>query len=374
MNIKRILFVEDEKPQLDRFESAVGDWNAEQGKKKRKFEWHLCTDVSSADAALREQRFDCALFDLRLPAGTAGRKTEPAGSDLALNALNELGIPVGLMSADLSVVSTELTQQTLVKQFNKGTIDRGDGTKDAYAQAIEWFAEYWEMMDVLSAARARMERAGGEIFVERIWPRWDKLEAMERSDPKALAGVVTRQYVTHLADLLGIDAPDAESWHPFENYVTPPLLADRAHTGDIFEIDGELWIVLTPQCDMATGKVKSVLLARCVPGIDKWKEQVAAFRAATSKSAKKEPSTFLRDFVNQNLPVSRHFLPPLPGSDTPMLVTFTDVRTIPMPEIVPILGQRKASVATPFLPNLVQRFGAYISRTGQPNIDIGKLS
>lgn len=38
------------------------------------------------------------------------------------------------------------------------------------------------------------------------------------------------------------------------------------------------------------------------------------------------------------------------------------------------LEQREASIATPFLPNIVQRFGAYISRTGQPNIDIGRLS
>lgn len=373
MNIKRILFVEDEKTQRDRFESAVGDWNRERAEEGRKFDWFLCTDVSGADAALREQRFDCALFDLRLPAGTAGRNTEPAGSDLALKALRDLGVPVGVMSADLSVIAPELSEHALVKQFNKGEIDRGDGSKDAYAQAIEWFASYWGMMNALGAARARMDRAGGEIFTNRIWPRWDKLEEMERGDPMALEGVITRQYVSHLADLLGIDTPEAESWHPFENYVTPPLLADRAHTGDIFEIEGGLWVVLTPQCDMATGKIASVLLARCEPGIEKWKDHVAVNRNPPSNNAKRDAQKFLSGYVNQNLPASQHFLPPLPGTDNPMLVKFNDVMTKPKQAIHDLLGQRNASVATPFLSNLVQRFGAYVSRTGQPNIDINKL-
>lgn len=374
MTSKRILFVEDDDQQLDRFRSAVGDWNAQKASDGQQFEWILCKDVAEADTALRDQRFDCALFDLRLPTGTAGKSTEPAGSDLALRALNELGIPIGVMSADLSVISPELADKQLVRQFNKGQIERGDGSRDAYVDAIDWFASYWQMMEVLGKARARMERAGGDIFSHRIWPRWESLEALE-NDPDALAGVITRQYVSHLADLLGIDSPDAVTWHPFENYVTPPMLADRAHTGDIFDLDGELWVVLTPQCDMATGKVPSILLAHCVTGIDKWHENVATSKDANqSKKVRDDARKFLRMYVNQSLPASQHFLPPLPGTNAPVIVKFGNVMTRPKDDIQAQLDNRKASVATPFLSNLVQRFGAYISRTGQPNIDIDKLS
>jgi hypothetical protein len=172
---------------------------------------------------------------------------------------------------------------------------------------------------------------------------------------------------------LGLDDPENVSWHPFENYVSPSLLTHRAHTGDIFRLDGELWVVLTPQCDMAVGKIEQAILAKCVPGIPKWAENLKALRSAQSKSQRREPSEFLRQYVNQNLGAGRHFLPPLPESDEPLLVHFSSIRAILLSELNNLLNHRIASTAAPFLANLVQRFGAYISRLGQPNIDIDRL-
>lgn len=375
MRVMRVLFVEDEEPQLDRFRTAAEDWNREQEETGRRFLWVECSDAAAAEEALRTQRFDCALFDLRLPKGTIGKSTEPIGSELALNTLTRLGIPVGIISADLSVLDPKLQEYRQVRQFRKGAIERGDGSKDAYAQVIDWFAAQWEMMEVLSSARSTMEQAGAEIFLQRIWPRWEKLEALERGDNKALTGIVTRQYVTHLADLLGIDSPDGTTWHPFENYVSPALLTDRAHTGDILDVEGTLWIVLTPQCDMATGKVAHILLAKCRPGIEKWAENIAFLKDADASGASKEKARrALSSLVNQNVPSSHHFLPPLPDTSEPLTVLFGELTTLSREEITARLGDRKASVATPFLSNLVQRFGAYVSRTGQPNIDIARLS
>ena len=52
------------------------------------------------------------------------------------------------------------------------------------------------------------------------------------------------------------------------------------------------------------------------------------------------------------------------------MVQFREVVTRPLAELNACLDKREASIALAFLPNLIQRFGAYISRTGQPNIDI----
>jgi hypothetical protein len=55
-----------------------------------------------------------------------------------------------------------------------------------------------------------------------------------------------------------------------------------------------------------------------------------------------------------------------------MVVEFKTLRTVPSNDLD--LGKRIASIAPAFVPNLVQRFGAYVSRTGQPNIEVSHFA
>ena len=149
----------------------------------------------------------------------------------------------------------------------------------------------------------------------------------------------------------------------------PALLENRPHTGDLFKFNDELWIVLTPQCDMATQKAISVLLARCnpSPAIDVWRGRLRELRDV-SGNKRKSAEDFFKKLVNQAEP-AQHFLPPLEENGQPLMVDFKDLLTVPLAELQGRLSDRVASVATPFLGNLTQRFGAYVSRMGQPNID-----
>jgi len=367
---KHILFVEDDETQRDMFASAVSDWNDAHKGDERFFTFDVAETVESAQAALDRLRCDAALFDLRVKSDIGG-KTEPRGNDLALFALRQRGVPVAIISANAGEVEEAVREAGSVGIFDKND-EEGEG--NYYDRALAWLGAQWDMMEVLGAARRAMESSAADIFLLRLWPRWKMFADLETADRAELEKIVTRQYVSHMADLLGIDDPDNATWHPFENYMSPALMSSRAHTGDIFRFDGVLWVVLTPQCDMATGKVESALLAKCVPGIHDWDANVAAFRAAESNNALKNSKKFLDKYLNQNLEPSRHFLPPLPGEAEPIIVHFSAIMTKPLEELNAQLETRVASIATPFLSNIVQRFGAYISRTGQPNIDIRRLS
>jgi hypothetical protein len=182
-----------------------------------------------------------------------------------------------------------------------------------------------------------------------------------------------RSYASHIAEILGLDSDDTAKWHPFENYIRPALQEARSHTGDIFQLDGMLWVVLTPQCDMATKKTKSVLLACCEsnPKVETWKEAIAGLKSDSAKQ-KRSAEEFLGKLINQAQPGS-HFLPPLVNGQ-PMTVNFKHLRTIDLSELEGKLSDRIASISPPFLTNLTQRFGAYVSRVGQPNIDMANLS
>lgn len=359
-----MLVVEDEDRMVTLMKDALEAWNEASEKASRRFEAVFVKSVEGAAKEVLDRKIDCALIDLRLPSDDSTKLTDSSnGNTLAASLLREIGIPVAIISGHPGEAEPSLVDGKTVRAFEKAD--------DGYEMAVSWLAEQWALMDALRTVRQKLERSTAEVFAQRIWPNWSRMETAIGHDNEKLATVIARQYASHTAELLGQDAGGA--WHPFENYIIPSYIADRAHTGDIFYLDNVNWIVLTPQCDMATGKVPNVLLAECSLGADKWDENIAALKAADSKSKKKDPTKFLRDFVNQNLPASMHFLPPLPGTDKPLLVQFGKIRTIPLTELNGLLGARIASVSPPFLSNLVQRFGAFISRTGQPNIDVEHL-
>lgn len=358
--VQRLLFVEDEKGQQTLFNDALNEWN--QANAGKRFELEMAETYDAGLAALDRTRFDGALLDLRLT-GSGGRTS---GELLAARCVTYYGIPAAIISGHPGDYDRSSNSGMLA------VFDKGDG--DAYEKAMEWFGNLWHMMKVLGNTRANVQKLGAAVFYRQVWPRWQKYESLSGIDDSQLIGIVSRQYASHIADTLGIDSDENVKWHPFENYIQPALQEARPHTGDVFRLDGKLWIVLTPQCDMATQKVAIVLLANCEPSpaIEEWKEHLTGLQANASNNKKKAAERFFGKLVNQAEP-AQHFLPPLEGGQ-PLMVDFKMLLTIPLAELQGRLSERVASVATPFLGNLTQRFGAYVSRMGQPNIDIGHLS
>jgi hypothetical protein len=355
-----MLFVDDEPIQQERFQDAVSDWNAANAQKT--FEPVILSGSASAIEALTHARFDCALFDLKLATGE-GTDTNLSGNRLAKIGLEDVGMPVGIISGYPEDVAEDLAQRHLVRAFRK--------TPGAFGEAVSWLGGMWDMMEVLGATRRRIRKSGAEIFAGRIWPRWQAYRDVALAG-SSLEPIVTRQYAAHIAELMGLDGGENPEWHPLEAYLLPALHSDRIHTGDIFREEGSLWVVLSPPCDMAAD-VTDVLLAKCATDLNdqdpSWQSRLEQLRngiAAGQIPAK--VGKYFRDLVNQNIEVSKHFLPPLDGH--PLRVDFKQLQVRPLADLQAELDQRIASVAPAFLTNLTQRFGAYISRTGQPNISI----
>ena len=360
MGVKHILFVEDKEQQRDLFKTTVDEWNQANVENNREFVVQTRDSFASGKEALTNFRFDCALFDLRLPGPAGGPREIPSGNELALIGLHENGIPVGIITGLQDDLAKELEDSDTVRIFDKGDAD-------SYANAIAWFAGQWNMMDALASARKHMQGLAADVFVKRMWPQWSAISDAAGDDSERLVRIVTRQYVNQMGELLGLE--QGGGWHPFECYISPSMEPDRAQTGDDFVLDGARWIVHTPQCDMANGRSANVLLAFCDPDqLTDWDANVTKLREATPEQVDKR-SSYFRGLVNQKEPAC-HFMPALPGEIKPLMVQFTKLMTKPLAELNDSLDSRKASVSAPFLSNLTQRFGAYISRTGQPNIDV----
>lgn len=358
----RVLFVEDDTSQVQLFMDALNDWH--NLNKDRQIQVFHAGNYGEAKRKLEELRLDAALFDLRLPPMSGGKSAAKNGNLIATESLRDVGIPVGIISGNPADIDPGIESLKLIQKF-----DKGDG--DVYSKVVDWLASKWTMMTVLRSARQQIQASGADIFVKRLWPRWQTYQGLTGASEEELTRIVTRQYVGHVAEILGLDGVGNAPWHPYECFIHPALLDNRPHTGDLFRLDDGLWVILTPACDMATEKAKTVLLARVSEDSHPdWNSKIAGLRAEQVSNSTR---AYFSRLVNQNVDASEHFLPPLKDGP-PMMVKFKEVSTRSLEFLKSNLECRVASIASPFLPNLVQRFGAWISRTGQPNIEVRHFS
>src|SRR3546814_6795160 len=69
------------------------------------------------------------------------------------------------------------------------------------------------MMEVLAGAKAHIRSISAEVFADRLWHRWADYVGAAGASVRDLTPVVTRQYVWHLSEVLGIGGEAGDLWH-----------------------------------------------------------------------------------------------------------------------------------------------------------------
>jgi len=123
------------------------------------------------------------------------------------------------------------------------------------------------------------------------------------------------------------------------------------------------YVIVTPPCNMANGCYpNNILLALCKPMADEKSElqkKLGGGKAKQVESAKRE----IRNYATQGHHAASHFLPPIKDSG-PLLVEFRDLVTVSKDKADELLKERVATITPSFVPNLMQRYAAYLGRIG----------
>ena len=131
-------------------------------------------------------------------------------------------------------------------------------------------------------------------------------------------------------------------------------------------------VIVTPQCDIVNDYPANFLLARCLSEHNEWN----AIESAVKKQ-KGQISRNTRDKITKFATHGRdqrfHFLPPCGDKGGPWFVDFKEITTVDQSRAEELLRSRIASIAAPFVPNLIHRFAAFIGRIGQPELDVKAL-
>lgn len=339
----QILLVEDQDGNIDNWKDKATAHNSDARTKGFAVESWYAKSVREARAVLEAQKIDAVVVDLRLQADD-GPQGEPNDHGNALVKHVVASHPVAMAIYSGQGQEADISDCPQVEIF-----DRAGGLNPVF----DWLAKQREMVLQLRGTRTAIERETARIFFRSIWPRWNH---WAKDGGEGLRDTLARHVVAHVHDsmlYLG-----GEKAHPEETYFVPPL-KNRLDTGDLIRTDdGNVWIAVSPRCDLANAsKVTTVLIACCKDMGEEWrtkpKEQA---RMAQHGGAAKW-----------------HFLPPMRGSDGkdlgPWYVQFGHLAAVPYAEIATELTPRRfASLAPQFVPSLVERFGAYFSRIGTPNL------
>lgn len=345
-----VLLVEDEADKINEWNEAAAYHNLDSDRFGFNIETSTAMSVGTAKKAFELHRFDAAVVDLRLQVEPGVAENNTSGNDFVEYLIKSH--PVGVL--------VYTGQQAEAKDYDCPQVkvyDKGDGLDGVF----QWLVDNKDVFIELRKAKATFNSETARMFFRSIWPRWQNWRSVDGQNADGLSQVLVRHVVAHVHDSLLVSGNDAT--HPEEAYFVPPL-KNRLDTGDLIHYEGEVWVVVTPRCDLANaGKVDTVLIAKCKDISEKWNPLISS----DSKSSK---DTINKIIQHEHSP-KQHFLNGLNDNVSqvrgPWFVQFHHLRAIASQEAIDTLTPlRFASLSPLFIPSLVERFGAYFSRIGTP--------
>lgn len=353
----RLLVLEDDQEELDRFSRNIEEFH-----ETSEIVFHHTATRTAREAIefLDACRFDCALLDLRVPEDDGDVEHEDVGNETLQRVVAGYALPVVVHSAYSNQLDDSF-QHIPFKVIDKDV--------ESHRDALRWFVEQAPLMAAVRETRKRIQAQTADIFFKAIWPRWEK-DAGSTLAWDALHDVISRQIVSYIAEKLSLPGAETDAHHLHEFYFVPPL-REKLHTGDLIAHNGDVHVIVTPQCNIANSYPDHFLLARCKDISHEWSE---CHRLIEENDGK--PSNAVKKMVGywatQKVEISEHFLPPCDDRG-PWLVDFKTIISFPKAEAGNLIENRFASITPQFIPNLIQRWASYMGRVGQPDLNTSDL-
>lgn len=317
------------------------------------------------DTALKEisSHFDAAIVDIRLEDDKPG--TEYGGETLVYKLLEEFRIPTFVYTGTPSFIShIEEKENILFKKYVKAEV----GIKDIMKEIKLIFDSG---ITKILGRRGLIEEKLDKIFWAHIADNLDLRDLTPDSEKKIL-----RYIAAHLQEYLELDESGYfEKYTPDEVYICPPI-KKGIFTGNILnqKDTGDYFIVLTPACDLAQQKAKSIVIAP----IESLKEDGIVKQNVninkdpdTSKKQKKSAIDVLEKIIGNSYSYKFHFLPQAKFFEGG-LIDFQKLISV-IPKELEEKFDPIASITAPFLKDIIARFSIYYSRQGAPDLNKKKI-
>ena len=331
-----LLIIEDEESQIQVYLDVISQYNK---KNELKIEFRICKNYEDGKQALLSPNFDAAIIDLKL-----SNSDELEGRKLVESVYQKIRIPIIIYSGSIAQID-DIKENALLKKKLR--------TEQLSSILVEIIAIYNTGITTLLRPLGIVDQNLTKIFWNHLSNDLDIW--IKHKNPKNLL----RYIFSHFQELLDINLDgDFEEYHPFEVYIKPPI-KKNLHTGDLVKFKNDLYVVLTPSCDIVVQSDGS----RNADNIIIVKAKNFEYKTICLNKRKELDKNKIEKYV-KNFSARYHYLPPFENNNG-LIVDFQDLTSIPFSTEI----ERVASISSPFIKDIISRFSNYISRQGQPTFN-----
>lgn len=354
-----ILLLEDDENQRNAYAQSLSDDGLESS-----YNLLHADNVQSAKEIIDENQINAAILDLKVPESSDSEAVVTNGASFLKELISEKQFPVIVISANITSLSDDDSLPKHLMKMNRKT--------GVHSRAFEHFEEIKDLLEIAPLLPETLKDISSE-FQEafwKMWGHWNEINARFSTQNSERTKAFLKRYVcSHLFEKWMANDLFSEMHHT-EFYTYPPL-KDRIHTGDILELDGVHWIVMTAPCNLSNGDYpENLTLLKCQPiEFHAYADITRPFIENLPENKKDKQRNVVKRFFTEP-PASKHYLPPWSKNGKPCNVLFKEIKTVSFSESRrnELKSNRVATLSYHFLPYLLQRYGAYVSRIGQSEI------
>ncbi|HRK98464.1 MAG TPA: hypothetical protein PLE43_08330 [Alphaproteobacteria bacterium] len=358
--VYNILLLEDDQGQFDAYQQALSDDGLDSS-----YNLLHAKNRQEAKNLIQNNTVNAAVLDLKVPEDESSEASVSTGTKYLEELLEEKQFPIIVVSANITSLSDD--SDKLPKHLVK--MNRETGVHSNAFQHFETIKDLLDISPLFPETLKDINREFQEAFWE-MWGNWDEINTRFSALNSDKTKTFLKRYVcSHLIEKWMANDLFNEMHHT-EFYTYPPL-KDRIHTGDILELDNTPWIVMTAPCNLSNGDYpENLTLLKCQPvEFQQYNDVIKPFRDNLDENKKEKQRKVVKRFFTEP-PTSKHYLPPWSKNGKAVNVLFKEIKTVPFAESDrdDLKSKRIATLSYHFLPYLLQRYGAYVSRIGQSEI------
>jgi len=355
----RLLIVEDDPTAIKVYEQQIQYYN-------QKSKILITKDIEKSQAeglkALKTKDYDAAIIDIKLST-TNPRET---GNKIIREIKKDLRFPVRVYTA-FDGIDDDLKEQSEFYKIYKRGEENGKTIQEILTELVDI---YKTGITKILGKRGTIEGYLKEIFWKHLSGSF-KCWVEEARTKNNIEKILLRYTLAHIQEYLDKnEAGEFDEYHPAEVYIASPV-NENIHTGLILKKkdDGQLFIVLTPLCDLAQNKAKKIVIALIEKHNMQYVKDLKTNVIKGGKGSRKARAALTNLLCNSHS-LKYHFLPLV--NEIGGFINFQKISSLTTSEIK---GNFKhiATVTDKFCKDIIVRFSHYYARQGQPNFNYNNL-
>lgn len=337
----KVLLVEDDQDSVATYKSTVKRYSLEHSVE---IETVYANTAEAAFEAI-DGSFDGAIIDLKLDTDKEG------GNKVITKIHEEYRIPIAVHTGTPSELDCK-------EPVYVGLYIRGEHGYDVILTDL--FDVYNTGLTKILGGKGVMEDTLNKVFWNHLpdaISHWKEVDTNPETKEKQLL----RYVLTHIQEILSLNNKgENDTINSAEVYIYPPI-KKYVSEGVVAQCktNEDLYIVLTPACDLSNCKADCIQLAEI--------KNLLTEESIVSKKSQENRKNVIKSFVDNKKGERFHFLPSF-RDIPPSLIDFQYLHSVTFDEF----GQHfnlLCSISPPFYKDIVNRFSAYYARQGSPDFE-----